>query len=122
MSTDWRITACTGVASRPPTNAAPSSTGYASPGANAQNTPATTRVRASIVRRSRRSTSLPISGAPTPMPTVLAATTSPAAAYPRPICSTTCNVRVIAVAVAGMRTRNATGMSLRSDGTASTAR
>lgn len=69
-----------GVVRSPPRAAPRSRAGNPSAGATPQNTAAELIVSASIVGGPRRSTSLPINGAPTPIPTVAAATVSPAAA------------------------------------------
>jgi hypothetical protein len=79
-ASDWRTTENTGSANNPITNAATSSTGYGSHGAENQNTASATIDTDSIRRKPCWSTTRPSHGAPTALATVAALPTSPAAA------------------------------------------
>nr|BFE88504.1 hypothetical protein GCM10020093_111050 [Planobispora longispora] len=114
-----RITLNTGSASRPATTEATTSTGYGSAQAEVQKASCATPVASSTGRRPYRSTSLPASGDPTAMPTVVAVPTAPASNQPRPRLSLTCSVSVRPTAVDGIRAISPTSSSVRTPGRAS---
>jgi hypothetical protein len=109
----WRPSMLAGTASNPAGSASAREREIGQVRALTQNTVEQTP-HAAITRRSPyRSIILPATGEPTALPTVTAAATRPASAYPRPSPTTTCSVMAMPMPVIGSFARNITRMVAR---------